>query len=312
MSIQLMTLARKSALPTNTKFVLLALADWADDNGMNCYPSIYELSEYMTCSERTVQRLLRELEEGEWIAVVGNANGGGSSRHYALNVAKLEKVAEVEHARREAEKERRRRDRKNDNPNPFNKGCQFVTPVNLSPVTTTTQGVTSATQGVTTTTSRGDTGVTPSTIDPPEIHQRSTRSSELGLIDVDDELLADWNKVRKAKSAGEATKAAVKLLQAEARKAGLTDSEAITVCCGNGWQGFRAAWYLKDSAAARMPATAPLRPQQQSFAERDREEAMRRWEQMTGRTHPDRQQHNSGNVIDITPRGETMFLEARP
>lgn len=159
MSIQLMTLVRKSALPTNTKFVLMALADWADDNGVNCYPSIYELSEYMTCSERTVQRLLRELEEGGWIAVVGNANGGGSSRHYALNVSKLEAVAEVEHARREAEKERRRRDRKNDAANPFNQGCQFVTPVNLSPVTTTT--------------SRGDTCVTPSTIDPPKIHQRS-------------------------------------------------------------------------------------------------------------------------------------------
>ena len=173
MSIQLMTLVRKSALPTNTKFVLMALADWADDNGVNCYPSIYELSEYMTCSERTVQRLLRELEEGGWIAVVGNANGGGSSRHYALNVSKLEAVAEVEHARREAEKERRRRDRKNDAANPFNQGCQFVTPVNLSPVTTATEGVTTVQQGVTTTTSRGDTCVTPSTIDPPKIHQRS-------------------------------------------------------------------------------------------------------------------------------------------
>ena len=173
MSIQLMTLVRKSALPTNTKFVLMALADWADDNGVNCYPSIYELSEYMTCSERTVQRLLRELEEGGWIAVVGNANGGGSSRHYALNVSKLEEVAAVEHARREAEKERRRRDRKNEAANPFNQGCQFVTPVNLSPVTTATEGVTTVQQGVTTTTSRGDTGVTPSTIDPPKIHQRS-------------------------------------------------------------------------------------------------------------------------------------------
>ena len=173
MSIALMTLARKTALPTNAKFVLMALADWADDNGINCYPSVYELAEYMTCSERTVQRLLRELEEGNWVAVVGNAQGGGSSRQYALNVPQMEAVAAVEHARREAEKERRRRERKSEL-NPFVKGCQSVTPVNLSGVTTTTQGVTHEAQGVTTTTSRGDTAVTPSTIDPPYIHQRST------------------------------------------------------------------------------------------------------------------------------------------
>lgn len=173
MSIKLMTLARMTALPTNAKFVLMALADWADDNGINCYPSVYELAEYMTCSERTVQRLLRELEEGNWVAVVGNAQGGGSSRQYALNVPQMEVVAAVEHARREAEKERRRRERKSEL-NPFVKGCQSVTPDKLSPVTTTTQGVTPEAQGVTTTTSRGDTAVTPSTIDPPYIHQRST------------------------------------------------------------------------------------------------------------------------------------------
>lgn len=180
MSIKLMTLARMTALPTNAKFALMALADWADDNGINCYPSVYELAEYMTCSERTVQRLLRELEEGNWIAVVGNAQGGGSSRQYALNVPQMEMIAAIEHARREAEKERRRRDRKSEL-NPFVKGCQSVTPDKLSPVTNTTQGVTNTTRGVTTATlrgdkhdTRGDTAVTPSTIDPSEIHQRST------------------------------------------------------------------------------------------------------------------------------------------
>ncbi len=173
MSIALMTLARKTALPTNAKFALMALADWADDNGINCYPSVYELSEYMTCSERTVQRLLRELEDGNWVAVVGNAQGGGSSRQYALNVPQMEAVAAIEHARREAEKERRRRERKSAL-NPFAKGRQSVTPDKLTGVTTTTQGVTTTTQGVTTTTSRGDTAVTPSTIDPPYIHQGST------------------------------------------------------------------------------------------------------------------------------------------
>lgn len=167
MSIALMTMARKTALPTNLKFALMALADWADDNGSSCWPSVYELSEYLTCSERTVQRLLRELETDGWIVVVGNANGGASSRRYCLNVPRLGAESQAESERREIEKERRRRDRKNAESNPFMEGCQSVTPDKLSPVTNQVEGVTSATAGVTTTTLRGDTGVTPSTIEPP-------------------------------------------------------------------------------------------------------------------------------------------------
>ncbi len=174
MSIALMTMVRKTALPTNEKFVLMALADWADDNGTNCWPSIYELSEYLTCSERTVQRLLRELEQGGWIAVVGNHNGGGTSRTYALNVPKMDEVSKVEHARREAEKERRRRERKDDASNPFLKGCQSVTPDKLTPVTTATQGVTTTTLRGDNHDARGDTAVTLSTIDPPYIHHGTT------------------------------------------------------------------------------------------------------------------------------------------
>lgn len=167
MSIALMTMARKTALPTNLKFALMALADWADDNGSNCYPSVYELSEYLTCSERTVQRLLRELEDGHWIAVTGYANGGSSSRRYCLNVPRMDAEAKAESGRRELEKERRRRDRKGINGNPFFEGCQSVTPEKLTPVTPQVEGVTTATTGVTNDAQRGDSGVTPSTIEPP-------------------------------------------------------------------------------------------------------------------------------------------------
>ncbi len=174
MSIALMTMARKTALPTNEKFALMALADWADDNGTNCWPSVYELSEYLTCSERTVQRLLRELEQGGWIAVVGNHNGGGTSRHYALNVPKMDEAAKVEHARREEEKERRRRERKNEAANPFFNRCQSVTPDKLTPVTTTAIGVTTDASRGDNHDKRGVAAVTPSTIDPPDIHQGTT------------------------------------------------------------------------------------------------------------------------------------------
>lgn len=256
MSIALMTMARKTALPTNEKFVLMALADWADDNGTNCWPSIYELSEYLTCSERTVQRLLRELEQGGWIAVVGNHNGGGASRAYALNVPKMDEVSKVEHARREAEKERRRRERKDDASNPFLKGCQSVTPDKLSPVTTATQGVTTTTLRGDNCDKRGDTAVTLSTIDPPYIHHGTTM---VGAVDQPANpgkakkakptsafVLPDWinkshwdawHSSEKRRKATDAQKQLAVEKLAKWRDQGIDHAKALEEAAIGGWQG---------------------------------------------------------------------------
>jgi hypothetical protein len=64
------------------------------------------------------------------------------------------------------------------------------------------------------------------------------------------DLLADFLVVRKAKKAGALTKTAIKGIQREADKAGLTLIEAVTVCCELGWQGFNANWYAERQAKA--------------------------------------------------------------
>jgi hypothetical protein len=51
--------------------------------------------------------------------------------------------------------------------------------------------------------------------------------------------------------------------------------------------------------------TSVQRQGAKSFAERDREAGIARWEEQTGRIHPDRQKHQLGQVIDVTP----PFLE---
>jgi hypothetical protein len=65
------------------------------------------------------------------------------------------------------------------------------------------------------------------------------------------------------------------------------------------WPGVWRNWMRE--AFDRLPKKSGG-PVQQSFAERDREEGMRRWEEMTGQTHPDRRQ-GPGIVIDMqTPQ----------
>ena len=78
-------------LQTSHKMALLALCDWANDEGGSLHPSIKKVAERISCSERTAQRIVHELIAQGWLSVVGNANGGapGQSRRYQINTAKL-------------------------------------------------------------------------------------------------------------------------------------------------------------------------------------------------------------------------------
>jgi len=322
MSIQLMTLAWQTALPLNQKTVLLALSDWANDEGASLHPSIYALSERLTCSERTAQRLIRDLEEGQWIAVVGNHNGGrpGATRNYRINVRKLRAAAEAEELRR-AEIRRQFRHVNTDHTlDPFDTGDKSgetgdtsVTGDKLTGVTNQVEtGDKSGRGRVTNQAETGDTGVTLTTIEPsiepPKNHHNARAAKNAAVVkpnDVTEQTWTDWLQLRKTLKAT-VTQTAVDGIAREATRAGYSLEQALVTCCANGWRGFKADWVQSRLPIGQAPARSG---QPQSFAERDREEAMRRWEQMTGRTHPDRQQQRGG-VIDITPRSEAMFLEA--
>lgn len=276
MSIQLMTLTWQTALPLNQKAALLALSDWANDDGASLHPSIYALSERLTCSERTAQRLMRDLEEGQWIAVVGNHNGGrpGATRNYRINVRKLRAEASKEEERRAEYRRQYRHTNMDTTPDPFAEtGDAGDTGVNLSGVTNQVEtGDKSGTRRVTNQVETGDTRDTLTAIEPSKNHHRTTKSSAIGLIDVPDDLLSDWNVVRKGKKAGQATPTVVKGLQREARLAGLTDEAAIRFCCEKGWQGFRAEWYLNDQARSQQPAAAQARaPQETAYQQQMRQ-----------------------------------------
>lgn len=62
MSIRLMNLAWQAGITSTQKLVLLALADWCNDDGI-CWPSIAKLSAKTSLSERGLRKVLRNLEE---------------------------------------------------------------------------------------------------------------------------------------------------------------------------------------------------------------------------------------------------------
>lgn len=86
-----MTMVWDSDLQTGKKMALLALCDWANDEGGSVYPSIAKLAKRISCSERQAQRIVHLLIDDGLVSVVGNAMGGapGQSRQYRINVSKL-------------------------------------------------------------------------------------------------------------------------------------------------------------------------------------------------------------------------------
>jgi hypothetical protein len=86
-----MSMVWDSNIQTSQKMALLAMCDWADDEGGSVYPSIAKLAKRISCSERQAQRIVHGLIDDGLVAVVGNALGGvpGQSRQYRINVKRL-------------------------------------------------------------------------------------------------------------------------------------------------------------------------------------------------------------------------------
>lgn len=143
MSIKIMTAVWERAPFTQaTLLVLLALADHAADDG-TCYPSVPRLALAARTSERHVQRVLRELEQRQWI-----------TRRERPNTSTMYRVTIPEGVR------------PMDTPG----GDVEVTP----PVTPRSPGGdTQVTRGVTPRSVRGDTQVT-QTIKNPQLNRQGT------------------------------------------------------------------------------------------------------------------------------------------
>jgi hypothetical protein len=87
MSIRTMTWAFSQPLSGNEKVVLLALADFSNDDG-ECWPSIPKIAEKSYLSVRTVQRIIIELSDQRYISFVKRSadNGRPISSVYQLHI----------------------------------------------------------------------------------------------------------------------------------------------------------------------------------------------------------------------------------
>lgn len=82
MSIKLMSIVWELDLPSSEKLVLLSLADQANDDGTQCWPSVRRLVARCGQSERTVQRAIKSLQKRGLISVEERK---GTSSNYLIH-----------------------------------------------------------------------------------------------------------------------------------------------------------------------------------------------------------------------------------
>lgn len=71
------------------RLVLLALADEANDDGANCYPSIRRLAEKVRCHTKTVVESIKRLEDaGEVVVTRPERQGRGHFNRYVLTLGR--------------------------------------------------------------------------------------------------------------------------------------------------------------------------------------------------------------------------------
>ena len=95
MSIHVMSLIWQSGLYSGSRLtVLLALGNFADDEGMNVFPSVATIGRYCRLDDRNVRRHYRALEADGVLCPVGPERAGpGRPRLYCIDIGKLGRCA---------------------------------------------------------------------------------------------------------------------------------------------------------------------------------------------------------------------------
>ena len=225
MSIKLMSMVWDS-FPRGggEKLVLLALADWAGDDGERIWPAIATIAGKTNMSERQVQRILSRFVDQGILEITANEHGGRNlTRHYKINVEAIN----------------------GDGMSPFAEDERVTFEVGKGDICDIKGDICDI---------KGDTHVTQTIIDPLINHQkkkilrtaRSKSSHPHKPEGVSDQTWNDFLALRKTKRAA-VTPTALDEIIKQAELAGWTLERALREMCARGWAGFTAEWVDKSN-----------------------------------------------------------------
>lgn len=210
-------------MPSGMKFVLMSLCDQANDAGQ-CFPSVATIAKRCSMSERAVQGHIKTLEEMGYLV---RKERVGHSTLYCLDPRRFCTPAES------APPQKLRHTPAKSAPPP---------PQNLHPTPAESAGdprrICTHNHHLT-------------TIEPPvEPKENQKRASVLRPDGVPEQVWSDFLKTRKGQKAL-LTETALRGIEREAEKAGITLTAALETCCERGWRSFKADWQTASSFGRR-------------------------------------------------------------
>lgn len=216
--------------------VLLALADWSDDDG-RCWPSISNVADKSRLSRSQTQRVVHQLVADGHLVIEGNATGGppGATRRYRIVVDTL-----TGRTRATGSADATGRTHAQDGSHPCAKTGSAHATQTISEPPVNRQQVNAPSR------KSRDTGSAKPKIDPLQ------RLLEMG---VDRQIADDFIVLRRARKAP-ITETVLSDLAREADKAGISFTDALRTCCARGWQSLRADW-ITSSGKTSSPQRAP-------------------------------------------------------
>ncbi|WP_342315735.1 helix-turn-helix domain-containing protein [Lysobacter sp. FW306-1B-D06B] len=222
MSNEILSQCWKLRIPQTAKFVLISLADQADNDGI-CWPSVAFICERTSLCDRAVQKSLKWLREHSAIRIEANAAAKGKNL-YTVTPDNFtpEPVSPPHKVHPEP-----------DSPSPERGSPPPPNVVREPPNDVRTNHK------------------KPSTNHQGPKGNSARAKVELDVADlvaegVDEQVSIDWLVVRKKKKLP-LTKTAWLDVKAEAVKAGITAGEAVRIATKKGWAGFEATWNWKGA-----------------------------------------------------------------
>src|SRR4028119_1001522 len=101
MSIKLMNQVWELDLSHDKQNILIAMADHANDDGVNCFPGVDYLAWKCGYDRRSIQRILRLLEDDGLISPLAFPEGGrGHATEYKIDVTRAKKKIPFEEFKR--------------------------------------------------------------------------------------------------------------------------------------------------------------------------------------------------------------------
>lgn len=207
--------------------LLLAIADFADDNG-RAYPSVASLARKCRMKPRNAQTLLASLRESGELVI---RNGEGPKGTNLYRIQPLQKLAPLQDS---APLQGIARGGAKACANPLQgiapkPSMNHQEPLNIRPLQDSA---------------------------PLQKTARFNAADYLVSRGVDSQVISDWLELRKAKRAA-VTQTTVAGIEREAEKAGMTLAAALAICCERGWQGFNADWMVKRQLTAARGCRTP-------------------------------------------------------